>query len=272
MQENPLTVHVPLDINPSHCANCDHVFAACVPMQGAADCSYGTLIFLDVPDHCIFCGASLTDAPPVLTPTPPTDVIDYLPWNDNSPWPFPKSDISRKRWVTLHHSAGERATTNIGYWNRLHTVNKNWPHIGYHFGIAALVSGGEIGCYQTNEIGTFSWHDSRNHDTIGVCIAGDLRAGHDNAPTPDQVRLTGELLAWLVPQLPNFQGVIVHKSIQATACPGDVERWGYEIVDAAATFGLDLEGRFDVPLPRTRLARMRGLFVKSPPADSYGGV
>lgn len=213
-------------------------------------------------------------APPTIEP--PENIIHKLPWNKLSPWPFPTQGkpalVEKKRWITLHHSAGERDTTSIEYWNNFHTRYKNWPHIGYHFCIAALKPGGEIGPYQTNRIGEFSWHDGRNHDTVGVCIAGDLRAGHDDAPTPVQAWCVGHLLAWFVPQLPNFRGVIVHKSIQRTACPGDVERWGESIVAAAASFGLDLEGRFNVPLPRVRFRRPLGLLTKRPQTSVYKGV
>jgi len=209
-------------------------------------------------------------------PDPPLDIINELQWNDGSPWQFPtrnKPDLpTRVKYITIHHSAGQRASTNIMYWNRLHTVSKNWPHIGYHFAIAALDRGGSIGLYQCNRIGETTWHDARNRDTVGVCIAGDLRAGHDDAPTPEQVQLTGQLLAWLVPQLPNFVGVTFHKLIQATACPGDVERWGGGIVEAAQKYGLDLTGRFGVKPAAVMRTRIMNIFRNEPPVEDYDNV
>ena len=209
------------------------------------------------------------------TPAPPDDITDKLPWNDDSPWPFPtrgkSAPLTRVKYITLHHSAGNRDTTNIEYWNYLHSVTKRWPHIGYHFGIASRRPGDPIGLYQMNRIGEFTWHDSRNADTLAVCIAGDLRAEHDDAPTPEQVYLAGQLLAWLVPQLPNFVGVTFHKLIQATACPGDVERWGGEIVAATKTWGIDLSGRWGVK-PMGVRARIMGALVRQPRAKDYEDV
>ena len=207
---------------------------------------------------------------------PPKDITDDLLWNNKSPWPFPTQNkdkpLTRVKYITLHHSAGERATTSIKYWNHLHTNVKRWPHVGYHFGIAALGPGDTIKLYQLNHIGEWTWHDARNFDTVGVCIAGDLRKDRDDKPTPEQVDLTGRLLAWLVPQLPNFVGVTFHKLIQSTACPGDIEQYGTDIIKAAQGYGLDLTGKFGVKPGRATRARFTSVLRREPKARSYKDV
>jgi hypothetical protein len=209
-------------------------------------------------------------------PEPPIDVIDKLPWNDKSPWPFPTrgktASLTRVKYITIHHSAGKRKDTSISWWNNYHAKSKNWPHVGYHFGIAALERKGAINLYQLNRIGEHTWHDARNFDTVGVCIAGDLRAGKDTEPTPGQTQLTARLLAWLIPQLDNFIGVTFHKRIQATVCPGDVERWGEQIVQEVKKYGLDIGAQWGVKPTRTTRARLRGILKREPPMVAYEDV
>lgn len=177
---------------------------------------------------------------------PPTSLIDELPTNTNARYPFPdwNRPLSQIRWMTIHHSAGSRATQNIEWWHRHHTQNKSWSRVGYHFGIAAREQGGPIDLYQLNHLRTLSWHDSRNTDTFGVCFAGDLRAGHDVRPDGVQLDCFGRLVAWLFEEhdLPEWFAIVGHKRFGQTACPGDMDVWHQDLVNAAAKYGHDISG------------------------------
>jgi hypothetical protein len=177
----------------------------------------------------------------------PISLLDILETNDSARWPFPNWDrpLSKIRYMTIHHSAGQRATQNIRWWHRYHTGTKGWSRVGYHFGIAALDPGDPIELYQMNHLETHSWHDSRNTDTFGVCFAGDLRAGRDERPNDVQFDAFGRLCAWLFElDLPNWTGIVGHKSFGRTACPGDLRVWGDDLIDAAALYGCDIGGMF----------------------------
>ncbi len=182
------------------------------------------------------------DIPPP-NPPPPIDVFDELPLNKDARYPFPKKERSLAdiKWLTIHHSAGQRATTSIEWWNDYHTQTKGWTHVGYHFGIASLRRGDPINLYQMNPLKWVTWHDTRNYDTVGICIAGDLRMGHDVRPTPLQVDLFGRLMAWLIPQLPNLFAIVGHRRWQKTACPGDMEVWMPDLIASAEKWGQPIE-------------------------------
>ncbi|MHC4542900.1 MAG: peptidoglycan recognition protein family protein [Planctomycetota bacterium] len=175
-------------------------------------------------------------------PEAPVRLIHELETNIDARWPFPRWGRASEeiRYITIHHSAGQRATQNIRWWHRYHTQNKSWSRAGYHFGIAAYEGGGAIDLYQINELSTVSWHDTRNHDTIGICISGWLSAGRDVQPNDLQLELFGRLMAWLLPRLPNLESIVGHKHWQRTACPGDIHLWGYMLVDAAKRWGCDI--------------------------------
>lgn len=210
----------------------------------------------------------------------PIDIVDDLPTNLNAQWPFPKWDrkLEDIHYITYHHSAGSRSSQNIMWWHRYHTGSKSWSRVGYHYGIAALNPGEEIKLYQLNYESTTSWHDTRNYDTLGVCTAGDLREGHDVEPNAVQLDCWGRLCYHLVPQLPNLRAIVGHKYWQATACPGDIERWGQQLVDAAAKYDVDISGLLIVSKSSalTRLqANVASLFGRDlvgPPLGDYNDI
>lgn len=173
---------------------------------------------------------------------PPVSLVDTLKTYESADWPFLKwdRDPADIKWLTIHHSAGSRATTSINWWHYYHTVSKSWSRVGYHFGIAAQESGGPMGLYQMNKLSTVSWHDTRNHDTLSVCIAGWFAAGHDIRPNEEQVDLFGQLMAWLLPQLPNLFAIVGHKRWQRTACPGDLELYIQDLIDSASRYGVEI--------------------------------
>jgi hypothetical protein len=216
---------------------------------------------------------SVEDEPEI---DPPIDIVDELDTNKAARWPFPVWDrpLTDIKWITVHHSAGSRDTQNIAWWDRYHREYKSWSRVGYHFGISAWEPGDEIKLYQLNRLSTVSWHDTKNYQTVGVCMSGDLRAGHDVRPNDVQLECFGRLMAWLVPQLPRLEGIVGHKYWQATACPGDMHLWGDELVAAAAQYGQEI-GPLMVEQQTTRsnlfksFATFRLPTAPTPPRDDY---
>lgn len=209
-------------------------------------------------------------------PDSPIDIISVLPWHKRPRWPFPfrPRELSAIKYITIHHSgATPREKTSIWNWSQFHTEHKGWSRLGYHFCIGPLKLGGDIGLYQANDLEQVAWHDTRNYDTVGVVIAGDLRSGKDGRPTAEQIDLFGRLMTWLLPQLPALEKIVPHSHWQHTACPGDIDLWGRDLIDAAAHHGADIEDL--VSLQRTRLvARVLAMQQPegTPPVELYEGV
>ncbi len=188
-------------------------------------------------------GTTILTLTPSQSIEPPENVIERLQTYKDATWPFPNwsRPVTNIRYITIHHSAGSRATTNIKYWHRLHTQSKKWSRVGYHFGIGMFQPGESIGLYQMNEITWHTWHDARNHDTVGVCLAGDMRAGHDVRPNDAQIDGFGRLMAWLIPQLPNLEQIVGHSRFGRTACQGDMEIWMRDLIASAEKYGQSIE-------------------------------
>lgn len=183
---------------------------------------------------------------PKPKPRTPIDAIETLPWNHSAAYPFPSTprSLADIHYLTVHHSGTTpRDQTAIEDWNAYHTQTKSWSHVGYHFAIAAMTpvaEGGAIDLYQTNHMAQITWHDSSNYRTLGMVLAGDLRAGHDGEPNELQIDLWGQFTAWLLPQLPNLKGIVPHSFFQATACPGDWERWVPKLAQSSADWGQNI--------------------------------
>lgn len=205
---------------------------------------------------------------------PPVNRIKELATYKEALWPFPdwNRPLSQIRWITVHHSAGWRATTNMIYWHRLHTRTKRWSRVGYHFGIGMFGPNDPITLVQLNMLKWFTWHDARNRDTLGVCIAGDLRVGHDIRPNPVQVDLFGQLMPWLVPQLPSLEGIVGHSYFQATACQGDMKVWMPDLIAAAAKYGQPIDHlvKYGKVKPVARaLSMAMSVMPARPPLNAY---
>jgi len=205
--------------------------------------------------------------PPVVNP--PVNLIDRLPWNNDSPWPFPRRSLDSITMLTVHHSGGtDRDQTSIESWNAYHTRTKGWPHVGYHLGIGFYDKC--MGLYQFNRLDHITWHDSKNTRSVGIVIAGDLRPDEDEYPTQEQADLFGQLMAWLIPQLPNLGYIISHKMVQSTACPGQIEVYGNMLIDAARTHDRDVTGMWlKQPSILQSLSLRR---VVGPPKEAYEDV
>jgi hypothetical protein len=201
------------------------------------------------------------------------NVEKELKTKTDAEWPFLKwdRDPADIKWITIHHSAGKRATTNIKWWHYYHTVSKSWSRVGYHFGIASMESGGPIGLYQMNKLSTVSWHDTRNHDTLGICFAGDFRVGYDVRPNETQVDLFGQLMAWLIPQLPNLFAIVGHKRWQGTACPGDMDVYIQDLIDSAAKYGTEIADKVSLRTSTSAASTARAVNAAVRPSLTTAG-
>lgn len=199
------------------------------------------------------------------TVEPPKSLWETLEKNRDARYPFPQLKLKNPasprqagdiKWITIHHSAGSRATTNVKYWHRLH-LSKGWSGVGYHCCIARLESPADpIDLWEANPWWITTWHDTRNTDTFAVTFAGDMREGYDGRPNERQLDLFGRAMAHYVPKFPNLQGIVGHKHWSATLCPGDLHTWGQGLISASRSYGVDIT---DLLKPRVVLGGMEAM-------------
>lgn len=212
----------------------------------------------------------------------PISLLETLATKADAAWPFPQLRatnpdpprlLTNIKHITIHHSAGSRATTNVTYWHQLHTQTKSWSRCGYHLAIGGLTAGAEIELYEVNRPEWVTWHDTRNTDTYAVTMAGDLRPDHDIEPNEAQLECFGRAMAYALPKFPNLESIVPHKFWQATACPGEIERWYPLLVDAAKQYGNDIAPllRF-VPTRRQRITRAFSVGRAGPRLSVYEDV
>jgi len=124
--------------------------------------------------------------------------------------------------ITIHHTASRQVDDDATALNNVYRahVNNGWPGFAYHFFIA---KSGNI--YQVNAFEDVSWHDTRNYDSIGVCLDGYFHPDINEKPTQEQLKSLKELLDWLCTENPQFPAshanVYGHRERSSTACPGN---------------------------------------------------
>jgi len=125
--------------------------------------------------------------------------------------------------VALYHIYGKRKDEQ-GHW-----VKREWPGIGYHYVIAP---DGTIYWCQRHETRSYHAGGEANNYGLGVSLIGRFlkrnydgtpQPPEDQLPTPEQLRSTSRLVAWLMQELeiPSLDQVIGHKEVALTTCPGD---------------------------------------------------
>lgn len=118
---------------------------------------------------------------------------------------------SRTTRVIVHHSAtpGDVSATTIHGWH----LNQGWAGIGYHFVIRTdgTVERGRPEKYIGSHSGV-----TGNPDSIGVCFAGNFMS---HEPTQAQIQGFIELYRYLVNKYGQL-GIIGHRDVMPTACPG----------------------------------------------------
>jgi len=125
--------------------------------------------------------------------------------------------------IAHYHVYGKRKDEH-GNW-----IKREWPGIGYHYVIAP---DGVI--YQCQRHETRSYHagGEANNYGLGISLIGRfLKVNYDGKPlppedqlpTPEQLRSTSRLVAWLMQELEisSLDQVVGHKEVSITSCPGD---------------------------------------------------
>ena len=150
------------------------------------------------------------------------DLTDSLLTNPGSAYgPFPTRAESAIERIIVHHTASPSATTTpqgIASWD----VNGNgWPGSSYHFVIGPA---GQV--WQTNALTTVSWHaGDANTDSIGIALLGNFEPNvpgiPTETPTPEALAALAATILTIRAYLGRPMGVVGHRDVGATACPGD---------------------------------------------------
>lgn len=160
------------------------------------------------------------------------DMVDKLPKHPALlPYKKRTQDISH---IVIHHAETPKTHTldqiaNWHIWGILKNaagkvIKGEWPGIAYHYVIAP---DGTIS--QTQHHDTVSYHvGNPNGYCLGVSLVGSFmqeKPPEDRTPTPEQLRSTAHLVAWLMQELKlPIERVLGHREVpdaDPTACPGD---------------------------------------------------
>lgn len=133
-------------------------------------------------------------------------------------------DVKTITKITVHHTAiplknYEDDEKLLKYLQQIHEGH-GWPGLAYHF---VITKSGKV--YQINEFSEVTWHDTKNWDSIGVCLNGYFHPDVNDKPTKEQLKSLDALLDKLCTQHPEFPAdqndVVGHRERSATACPGN---------------------------------------------------
>lgn len=138
---------------------------------------------------------------------------------DSYNWSWVRA-MSQPRYIAIHHTAGPDTQTpeQIAAY---HVQSRGWGGIGYHFLIAKDGTVYYVGDLTTARANVANY----NEQVIGVCLIGNFTGGVN--PTSAQIASAHELCSQMLfrtPELTNindWNDVIGHKQLNATACPGD---------------------------------------------------
>lgn len=182
-------------------------------------------------------GAGCYQSPPLPTPTvqrpatglpvaigsqhlaPVTPAIVENPWK-------PLVPVRDWNYIVIHHTASSSGSVESIHEAHLKRKDKSgnpWQGIGYHF-VIGNGSGMSDGAIEP----TFRWHEQmhgahagsgdHNQHGIGVCLVGNFE---ETSPSPEQLAAVKRLVGILKNAYDiNSDGVIAHRDVKATACPG----------------------------------------------------
>jgi hypothetical protein len=131
------------------------------------------------------------------------------------PGTFDQRDARTAPFIVVHHTVGPADQT----WHSIatfHTSTREWPGIGYHFGIrlAKVAYLGDVNTIRANVWG-------RNHEVIGIALTGD----YQNVALPnDYVSALQRLVRTLDEFFGHEKQVVGHQQValagHGTVCPG----------------------------------------------------
>ena len=150
-------------------------------------------------------------------------LVDYrvkVP-GDSYYWYKVDENLARLKYFVIHHSATP-ANWTPDQIAQIH-LNKGWKGIGYHFVITqdgTIYYVGDLGTWRANVL-------NRNHEIIGVLLVGDFRDGR--VPTDAQYKAANVLFREFKADsrftgIKNNTSLKFHNELQATVCPGNVNK------------------------------------------------
>jgi len=114
--------------------------------------------------------------------------------------------------IIVHHSLSSRKWTTKADLHRWHVTEKGWEDIGYHY----FIDGDGI-CYACRKLNLKGAHAfGRNHDSIGICLAGDFSK---ETPSYWQMRTLRHLADAINLVLDTYLDIEFHRSTK-NKCPG----------------------------------------------------
>lgn len=131
-------------------------------------------------------------------------------------------DVEDVEVITVHHTASPKLYDDFLELDHIYSahVKNGWPGAAYHF---VITSSGNI--YQLNDLTDVTWHDTRNWDSIGVCMVGYFHPDINEQPSEKQLNALRWLLDALCESHPEFPAshgdVVGHRERASTACPGN---------------------------------------------------
>jgi len=147
-----------------------------------------------------------------------TDYRDGV-WGNSYSWAWERR-TDEIRYVVIHHSVTnptDDSKANVDYIAEIHKKN-GWGGIGYHFVITKDGMVWYVGDVSTARANVANM----NEKIIGICLVGDFTK---YLPSDEQIisahKLSNFFLAqanW--PNLKDWDDVVGHKDLAATACPG----------------------------------------------------
>ena len=137
------------------------------------------------------------------------DLRESLPSNGT----YPTRSENSITHIIVHHTATVQTTwDNVA---RYHVNTKEWPGIGYHFGITPDGHVSYLG-----DIRTVRYHaGSANADSIGICFMGNYM---NDIPTDISINNFNKLKLTIEQYLGKPLKSLGHRDVSQTECPGDL--------------------------------------------------
>ena len=130
----------------------------------------------------------------------------------------PERRAQTNRIIVHHTGTGTDRDMSAAEIHRLHRDSFGWAGIGYHY---VIRKNGTIERGRGwNMVGAHA--SGNNGDSVGICVAGNFDVG---SPTEAQIRSLTNLLTALCGMynlIPDEMGVMGHRDVNATSCPGNM--------------------------------------------------
>ena len=153
---------------------------------------------------------------------PDVDFVDYRDeiWGDSYNWSWNRP-LSQVAYLAIHHTvtkATQDSKADVDYIARLHK-DRGWDGVGYHI---IITRDGKV--WYVGDIGTARANVANmNEKVIGISMIGDFTK---YLPSDAQISAAHKVCKFFISKYPaltnitNWNNLVGHKDLQATACPG----------------------------------------------------